>query len=600
MTEMVDDPVGDELTFSEEAEGMRIDWQVPIEMPDGAVLRADVFRPIEEGRYPVILSHGVYAKGLPFNGPIYQMQWDKLVAKDPSVLEGSTNRYQAWEVTDPERWVPHDYAVVRVDSRGAGWSPGVLWPRTPLEYDDITHSVEWAGTRVWSTGRVGILGISYYAVMGWAAASLQPEHLSALMAWEGFTDPYRDAYYHGGILSEFTKRWQERQINPIQYGQGERAPVNPNTGQSVAGPVTLTEHVLERDRVESFPEIKAHPFCDVWHADRTIDLSRVSVPFLSAANWGGQGIHPRGNFNGFTEAASEQKWLEVHGDTHWTHFYSAYGRDLQKRFFDHFLKDEDNGFDRTPRVQLNIRRPGERFEWRGEDEWPLARTRWTDYNLQPDRSLGLHPATESTALDYEAMGEGLRFTTEPFPAETEVTGPLAAKLFVSSSTADADLFLIVQLFDPDGAEVTFEGSTDPNTPIANGWLRASHRALDPERSLPWRPYHPHDRIEPLEPGEIYELDIEIVPTCVVVPEGYRLGLWIRGRDYEYRGPLDEYGETFYYATRGTGGMTHADPDNRPVEVFGGTVTLHIGPEHPSRLLIPVVPEKPRRPSARHV
>jgi hypothetical protein len=168
---------------------------------------------------------------------------------------------------------------------------------------------------------------------------------------------------------------------------------------------------------------------------------------------------------------------------------------------------------------------------------------------------------------------------------------LAAKLFVSSTTTDADLFLIVQLFDPAGEEVTFEGSTDPNTPVANGWLRASHRALDPLRTRPWQPYHPHDRSEPLEPGTVYEVDVEIVPTCIVVPVGYRLDLWVRGRDYEYRGQLDEYGQTFYYATRGTGGMTHEDPDDRPAEIFAGKVTLHVGPDHPSRLLVPVIPAK---------
>ena len=197
----------------------------------------------------------------------------------------------------------------------------------------------------------------------------------------------------------------------------------------------------------------------------------------------------------------------------------------------------------------------------------------------------------SGELAYEALGDGLSFRTMPFAEETEITGPLAAKLFVSSTTSDADLFLIVQLFDPGGNEVTFEGSTDPNTPIANGWLRASHRALDPGRSKPWQPFHPHDRMEPLEPGEIYELDVEIVPTCIVVPPGYRLGLWVRGKDYEYRGPLDEYGQSFYYATRGTGGMTHADPDDRPPTVFGGTVTVHVGPEHPSHLLSADHPRK---------
>ena len=87
-----------------------------------------------------------------------------------------------------------------------------------------------------------------------------------------------------------------------------------------------------------------------------------------------------------------------------------------------------------------------------------------------------------------------------------------------------------------------------------------------------------------------EFEVEIVPSCIVVPAGYRLGLWMRGRDYEYRGRLDDYGERFVYATRGTGGMTHADPDDRPPEVFDAVVTLHIGPGSPCSLLLPVIPE----------
>ena len=161
------------------------------------------------------------------------------------------------------------------------------------------------------------------------------------------------------------------------------------------------------------------------------------------------------------------------------------------------------------------------------------------------------------------------------PKATEITGPMAAKLFISSSTADADLFLIVRVFDPQGKELTFFGSTDPNTPIANGWLRVSHRRLDLTRTLPYRPYHPHERAEPLTPGEIYECDIEIIPSCIVVPEGWRVALSVRGKDYEYEGELSEFGKKFYYGTRGTGGMTHNDPGDRPPRGVRRP-TMHIG------------------------
>ena len=166
---------------------------------------------------------------------------------------------------------------------------------------------------------------------------------------------------------------------------------------------------------------------------------------------------------------------------------------------------------------------------------------------------------------------------------------MMTRLYVSSSTADADIFVIVRVFDPQGKELTFMGSTDPNTPIANGWLRASHRRLDAQKSKPYRPYHAHDRSEPLVPGEIYECDVEIVTSCIVVPAGWRVALTIRGKDYEYEGDLSEFGKKFHYGTRGTGGMTHNDLDNRPPGLFGGRVTVHTGQGRESYLLLPIIP-----------
>ena len=575
---------------TEVRDGMRITWHQRITAQDGLVLRADVYRPIEDIQCPVILTYGIYAKGLSYQEG-YPLQWKKMVEDHPEILKMSSNKYQNWETTDPECWVPDGYAIVRVDSRGAGWSPGFMDPGSQKEIEDLYECIEWAGTQPWSNGKVGMLGISYYASNQWRVAGLCPPHLAAIIPWEGQNDRYRDSGYHGGILCQFQQRWAKHQVVNVQYGRGDKAMKNPNTGESVAGPVTLSDDELARNRVDAFEELKKHPFDDDWHHSRTADLSLVRTPLLTCANWGGQGIHPRGNFNGYTETPHDTpKWLEVHGDSHWSMFSSGYGVALQKRFFDHFLKGVANGWDKQPPVQLNIRHPGERFELRHENEWPLARTQWTKFYLDTKGMvLGAQAASEPQAIEYDAAGNGVTFSTAPLKVDTEITGPMMTRLYVSSSTADADIFVIVRVFDPQGKELTFMGSTDPNTPIANGWLRASHRRLDAQKSKPYRPYHPHDRSEPLAPGEIYECDVEIVTSCIVVPAGWRVALTIRGKDYEYEGDLSEFGKKFHYGTRGTGGMTHNDLDNRPPGLFGGRVTVHTGQGRESYLLLPIIP-----------
>lgn len=586
------DSKGDIHTRTVVRDGMRITWNAPIKLSDGTVLRADVFRPIAEDlRAPVIISHGVYAKGLSYQDG-YPMQWEKMVKDFPDVLEGSTNKYQSWEVTDPERWVPHGYAVVRVDSRGAGWSEGVLDPMSPQETADFCSSIEWAAEQPWSNGMVGVLGISYFANMAWRVAERRPKGLKAVIPWEGFIDLYRDPTYHGGILNEFSKKWAAIQAVTVQYGLGSRAKRNPNTGESIAGPVDKSDAELTSHRHDLYEQSLEWPLDGPFWQSRTPDPTEIDLPFLSCANWGGMGIHPRGNFNGFTESPSKQKWLEVHGDSHWSLFSASYGLTLQKRFFDHFLKGIDNGWDRSPRVQLNIRNVDGRFQRRDEHEWPIGRTRWTKFYLDASQSAmaaGLPAQTANSR--YESTGKGLTFRTPPLSEETEITGPIAAKLFIESTTADADLFLVVQVFDPSGKELTFQGALDPNTPIAMGWLRASHRRVDPSRSKPWQPYHPHDKVEPLTAGQVYELDIEILPTCIVLPKGWTLGLSVRGKDYEYEGDVEEFGQQFYYATRGTGGMTHNDVRDRPSALFDNAVTLHTGGGRASYLLVPIVPPR---------
>jgi uncharacterized protein len=575
---------------SEFRDDMHIAWDVPIEMDDDIVLRADVFRPDGEGKYPVILSYGPYAKGLSFQEG-YNGNWARLIKAAPEVLAGSSNKYQNWELVDPEKWVPDGYACVRVDSRGAGRSPGALDVWSPRETLDLYQCIEWAGTQPWSNGKVGINGISYYAMNQWTVGALKPPHLAALCVWEGSSDYYRELCRHGGILSDFFNNWYPRQVTSVQHGVGVRGAKSVVTRELVAGPGTLSDSELAANRADSPGEAKRRRLYDDYYAARTADFSQIEAPLLSAGNWGGMGLHTRGNFEGYLGAGSKQKWLEVHGDTHFTHFYSKYGEALQKRFFGYFLKGEDTGWNNQPRVLLNIRHPREKFVLREENEWPLARTQWTKYFLRPEAMLlAPEPSSATTILGYETNGDGLTFRTPLLTTSIEITGPVAAKLWLSSQTADADVFLALRLFDPGGKEITFIGSNDPRVPVGLGWLRASHRKVDPAKSWPYRPWHTHDEEWLLKPGEPVELDIEIWPTSIVVPPGYQLALTLRGKDYEVDGK-DIAVPNAPYPMKGVGPFIHVDPDDRPQNLFATRNTLHFSRKQQPYLLLPIIPER---------
>ncbi|HTD89979.1 MAG TPA: CocE/NonD family hydrolase C-terminal non-catalytic domain-containing protein, partial [Burkholderiales bacterium] len=215
---------------------------------------------------------------------------------------------------------------------------------------------------------------------------------------------------------------------------------------------------------------------------------------------------------------------------------------------------------------------------------------WTKFFLHPaDHSLRHEAPRETTSIGYDAMGEGVTFLSAPLSSDTEITGPVAAKLWASSSTCDADFFVIFRVYTPDLREVTFMGAIDPHTPVAQGWLRASHRKLDAKLTLPYRPYHTHDQAQPLAPGEVVSLDIELWPTSIVVPAGYRIALTVRGHDYEFANSTGARLSNFKNELRGCGPFLHDDPRDRPAAVFGGTNTLHFSATHEAFVLLPIVP-----------
>jgi uncharacterized protein len=573
---------------------VKIDRDVAIPMEDGIDLRADVYRPDGEARVPAILTMGPYGKGLHYSEEHFAPLWKEMIGRHPEILEGrSSGDHMVWETVDPEVWAAAGYAIVRVDSRGAGRSPGVLDIWSPQETRDLYECIEWAGTRPWSTGRVGMCGMSYYAMNQWRAAALRPPHLAAIVPWEGGSDFYREESRQGGILSDArfvsepgTRCWYDRQVLVLQHGCPGLA--GSFSGESLTGPQKLSADELAANRVDHLAEMRLHPLNDEFYRSRSPDLSQIEVPLLSAAEWAQFDSHERGNFEGFTESGSAQKWLEVHSGRSQEWFYLPYGFELQKRFFDHFLKGAENGWEQEPRVRLQLRHTDRHFELRAENEWPLARTRWTKLYLDAaDRGLSPTQPGQPASAEFEAAGEPLTFISGPLEEATEITGPMAARLQVASSTADADIFLTFRAFQADGTEVEFKRGVFPYTPLAKGCLRASHRKLDPARSKPWRPYHSHDEHQPLEPGKVYQLDIEIWPTCVVLPAGCRVALTVSGSDFEKPGTAADPGLGVARVSR----KRHNDAHDRPKSVFGGRTQLHTGGDLDCYFLLPVIPAR---------
>ncbi len=567
---------------------MIIDRDVTIPMDDGIALRADIFRPKDGKPAPVIMTLGPYGKGVPYSVG-YKAQWQWMMTTHPDILPGSKKEFMTWETVDPETWVPYGYVCIRFDGRGSGRSPGKLDIFSQREAWDYYHAIEWAAAQPWSTGKVGLNGISYYAINQWNVASLQPPHLAAIIPWEGAADAYRDIFRHGGIESNaFIQAWYPRQVLAVQHGN-PKGVMDPWLGERATGPEKLTEDELRTNRTDPVQDVLKRPLDDEWYRSRSADWSKVTVPFLSPANWAGFGLHPRGNFQAFTQAASTQKWLECHPGRHEEWFYLKCGMDFEKRFLDHFLKGEDNGWDKEPPVQLHLRRPfSDKFELRKEQSWPLHDTKWTRlYFSAEDSSLSWDRPAKQSSATFKALTESLTLLSPPLEKETELTGPLSATIFASSTTTDMDLFLTLQAFAPDGREVDFQGTVDPHTPLAQGWLRASQRKLDTAKSLPYLPYHTHDEIQPLTPGEVYELNVEIWPTHIILPAGFRLGLQVGGKDFERPLPPDTPNEA--WVARGSGPWLHNLEEDRPGEVFGGQTTVWSGGQgRESFLLLPVI------------
>jgi hypothetical protein len=562
---------------------MILDRDAEIPMRDGARLRANVYRPDGPGQFPVLMTFGPYGKDVPLR-EFMQEAWDRLNQTYPEILAASSCKHLVFERPDPEVWVPHGYVVIAVDSRGAGKSPGRLDPNSPAEFRDFYDAIEWAAAQPWSSGKVGLLGISYYAAGQWFVAAMRPPHLAAMLPWQGTYDFYRDRTRQDGIFaSGFLERWWARSVLRNQHGNAESPYHDVYTGERTTGAGALSADELAHNRADYLEDVLAHPLNDAFYRERTPDLTKIDVPALVVANWGGLGLHLRGTIRGWMELGSRQKWLKVQSGSYFHTFLQPKNVALQRRFFDRWLKGVDNGFESEPRVEVEIRAPGDRVRRVARsDAWPLPQTQWTRLHLDAaSKTLAAEAPGAAASASYAALSPGVTFSTAPLPADAEIVGPVKAKLFLASTTPDTDIFATVCAFDPDGKEMTFIAAPEPKAPVTQGWLRVSQRKFDPQRSTEYLPYYPHDERQPLVPGEIYQVDLEIWPMGLWLPKGSRLTLTIQGKDFERPGAAGPL--------RGVAWFTHDDPADRPPERFAGTNTLHTGGERQSYLLLPMLP-----------
>ncbi|HKP59728.1 MAG TPA: CocE/NonD family hydrolase [Polyangiales bacterium] len=517
---------------------IRAERDVAVTMPDGTRLSANVFLPEATGALPVVLALTPYDKDV----DVRELAERSIVRRKKIGL--GMGRYKIsdstpFEAPDPAYWVRAGYAVVHVDLRGRGKSQGKAKPYSRTEIQDYYHIVEWAGSQPWSNGRVALHGVSYLAIVQWYVAAAPPPQLVAIVPWEGNSDRYRDVMFHGGVPeTAFFRGWQ-RNMDP------ESVQESPAEGPSRTPPIS---------------EVRGNP----------ARLEQIQVPALICGSYSDQGLHTKGCFDAFKRIGSQHKFLYTHGRGKWTVYYSEDALAYQRRFLDHFLKGADNGMDREPPVRLEVRRTIDSYDVRAESDWPLPRTQYRKAALDAaTRTLSFDAPRTESRLDYDSNAErGASFELK-FDRATELTGHMKLALSVSTDAGDdLDLLVGIEKLDASGDVVHFEGrENDTHGLVSNGWLRVSHRELDPARSMPWQPVLKHERVQLVKPGEIVTVEIEILPSSTRFEAGEGLRLLISGKDV-FSNAMHHHRET----------------------CNAGRHTIYTGGKYDSHLLLPVIPD----------
>ncbi len=581
--------------------GIRRFRDVRIPLANGLYVLADVFRPDRPGTFPVVMNCGVYGRVFHHHSICTPADADAHEAMEEAYFHGNGGGliFENHESVNTADWVPHDYAVVRVDGPGTGKNPGKLAPWGFETAEAYRDAIDWAGEQPWSNGNVGLWGMSYYAINQHAAASLKPKHLKAMVAIGTDVDLYEELMYTGGVFNdEFFGVWYAGGVVPAVCGEPDdvdfmaiarAAPFKDSKPEAIFGPRSL---------------VFMSP-----------DMREVDVPlWVVASTTHPAHFHQLGSSEAYLATPTTNKKIDFWEDW-FTKSYSRAAIADHRAFFDHWLKGIDNGIMARPPVRLEIRTGHGGSYLQEEDEWPVARTtypKWyfdaapadwpgdanrTDFlrlsatppdaerrvdwsaEVAVERRTGVPPAfapvVTPTAL--LAWASGVSFVSDPVAADMVFAGYGLARLWVASTSADMDLYVSIRIVDEHDREVDYIGAatmgfSTTNYPLAKGWLKASHRTVDAARSTAYTVKHTHRAADhaPLVPGAVVPVDIEIIPNTARIAKGWRIRVDIQ--------PYDGFGH----------GTRHAYD---PAYHDGATNSLFTGPGHPSWIQLPIVPDR---------
>ena len=532
-----------------------VERDVAIPLSTGDELVGDLFRPATDDPVPVVAGFH------PYNN---EFQTAPMAPVGFSLQRG-------WmESGDPYFLARRGYAHGIFNVRGTGKSTGWYQAMGPRESADVAEAVEWLGARPWSTGSVGLSGISYFAWLQLQTAMLAPPSLKAIFAPFGATDFYRDFLYHGGILSyRFLMGWKDK-LDGLRYRSWYAERHGEEAFEAAVAAALADEEIAAVPALVAalrnplgpnalVADIVLAPLDTEWWAERRVSYAETSVPAYLGACWGLNGLHLPAAFRSFRAWEGPAR-LVVGPDVYLDRpLYQLQYESL--RFFDQFLKANDTGLMDEPAVTVFVGRTG---RWRKSATWPLAETRWTHFYLHDGGVLSEHELTgadTSTSFEDSPFLHGAAtFLSPPLVEETEMIGPAVLELHLSTTDVDALVFASIFAVDAAGGEHE----------LARGWLRASQAELDAERSTPVAPRHRHERRVGLEPGRTYRLEVEITGMSVRLLPGERFGLRVKLADDE--APPDPLRAT---------GFGHLQRQ------VAARVRIHHDDGHPSALLLPV-------------